>query len=425
MVRHWFLITLSLLSSSVAHAEMVIEPGDIRLIVEIEERKAPPIQDEMLLIVIRGFYKIPITLESLKQPDLKGFGWMQLGEDNWIAGTERGQRVLEFERYMALFPEKSGPITIAPFTHEFTLSEPDGTRFAYSVESEPVEITVAPRPDSDAAWLPARKLEVRDDWSNAPERLPDGGSALRKMMITVEGALPELVPEMPELTGAGVFIFPHPEHRVTELRQWGPITRVYWRWSIRPEQGGSGYVNPLKLKYFDATTREDKSITFSAQRVAYATAAATPPQENRTAETPQFRASRENPLAAAAAALTPFAPFLGLLAGLLALPKTRSFRGFESLRAALYRLIGTPAERALKHAVRVGDAAMTRHRARALIMADIDRAAYSKADANQEFSGIFAPLDRAIYARSGPAANLRIFYKNFRKSRAALLRKAP
>ncbi len=424
MVR--FCISLVFLFfASPAMAEMIVEPDDIRLIVEVEERESVPVQDEMLLIVIRGFYKIPITLESLKQPDLKGFGWMQLGEDNWIAGTERGRRVLEFERYMALFPEKSGPITIAPFTHEFTLSEPDGTRFAYSVQSEPVEITVESKPESTAPWLPVRAVDVDDDWSNAPERLPDGGSALRKMVITVRGALPELVPEMPELTGAGVFIFPHPEHRVTQLRRSGPITRVYWRWSIRPDKGGSGYVNPLKFQYFDANSREEKSITFSAQRVAYAGA---PVLENRTptpSNPPNSAPLRQNPLAGAASALTPFAPFLGFIIGLLALPKSRKTVNFQHLKSLFHSVAGTPAERALKRAVRSGDAAATRHSAKALIAADAESGKYDNIQLNQCLESAFAPLDRAVYARSGPAVNLRKFYKDFRKSRAALLRKAP
>lgn len=268
------------LAAMIVFQALVLVPApraeDLALRVELETlpESGSLYRGEMLRIVIRGDYKVPITLEKLEQPSFEGFDWMQLGEDHWFETKERGQRVVSFERRMALFPHSEGMLTISPFRHLLTLSRPNGDRYERSIASEAVAVSVIPAPasapDEEEWWFPLQKIEIDDSWSNAPQLLAEGEGVLRKIVLTVEGVQPEMIPPMPEMSGAGVAILPHPEVRRTLLRPGGPITQVYWRWSIRPLGGLAGWVNPIDLSYFDAKNRESRNITISAQRVAYA-----------------------------------------------------------------------------------------------------------------------------------------------------------
>lgn len=247
-----------------------VGPDDMRLELVLEDRSHPPFAEEMILLRITGAYRLPITLESLIQPDLDGFNWMQLGEDIWFRERDGGLDTLKFERRMALFPHQPGTFTIGPFTHKLSLLSRSGQRFDHRLVSDTVSLTVGTPPEHDGWWFPTRKLEVSDRWSNAPEALVEGGSALRVVALTVEGTEPARIPPMPDLTAAGAFVFPHPEQRIVELGPRGPVTRVFWRWTIRPARASAGYLNPIEIPYFDTETQESKSITLAAQRVAYA-----------------------------------------------------------------------------------------------------------------------------------------------------------
>ncbi len=101
-----------------AFAQQGIEPDDIRLELNLEERPHPPHVGEMILLLIRGSYKVGVVREALKQSPMSGLDWMQLGEDRWYKAREDGFEVLKFERRMALFPPKAGPVAILPFPHE-------------------------------------------------------------------------------------------------------------------------------------------------------------------------------------------------------------------------------------------------------------------------------------------------------------------
>ena len=409
---------MTLLLALPAHAEMEVAPDDLRLRIEVEPRPNTPYTEEMVLIRIRGTYKIPITLENLVQPPLDGFGWMQLGPDRWFHSRIRGQKVLELERIMALFPERAGTLTIAPFTHELTLSEPDGTRFTRALKSAPVEIEIAEAPGPPETWLPARKIRVEDRWSNAPEQLAPGAAALRLVTVTIDGVQPETMPPMPELTGAGAFILPHPERRLTELRPTGPVTRVYWRWSIRPDRGRSGYVDPLTFAYYDAEAREPRTITLSAQKVAYAGTDLPLGERPGDAAAPVSQAAPRS-TAPVASALIPIAPVAGFLGGLALLLGGTRIASRETLRRKWQGLIGTPIERAFRRSVRIGNATAARHHARRIIDTDLAAARYGALEADRAYAPLFAPLDAGLYGK-GAKASLPDFAKNFRTARRSL-----
>lgn len=263
----WVLVLLLSLVPAIASADFAED--DARLELVLEDRDSPPHAGEMVLLSIRGTFKVPVVREKLRQPALTGFDWMQLGEDRWYKEREDGFEVLKFERRMALFPQKAGESTIEPFVHGLELLNRRNQTIAVEEASNSLALKATPKPGGESWWFPVRRIEIADQWSNQPEALDPGGAALRVISLTVEGTAPQRIPPMPELTGAGAFIFAHPEHRIVSLGPYGPVTRVFWRWTVRPKEESAGYLNPLEMTYFDTEAREQKQITFSAQRVAY------------------------------------------------------------------------------------------------------------------------------------------------------------
>lgn len=114
-----------------------------------------------------------------------------------IDGVRHG--VLE-SRY-ALFPEQSGELRIPPLLFSATApAVPDealgGQPFAprsgrtIQLRSPQLRLQVRPRPadyPSDAAWLPARQLELSEQWSPAQAALQVGDSLTRSLHIRAEG----------------------------------------------------------------------------------------------------------------------------------------------------------------------------------------------------------------------------------------------
>ncbi|ETX14234.1 hypothetical protein OCH239_03965 [Roseivivax halodurans JCM 10272] len=371
-----------------------VHPGELDLTVTIENGAVAPVQGEMVLVTIHGRYRRHVTLETLEQPELDGFNWMQLGQDWWYETQEAGQPVKNFKRRMALFPDRQGEVTIGPFVHRLTLTDEGDDWFEHPVASEPVTLTVEPVPAAAAGtewWFPVRRLEISDDWSNAPDQLAEGEGVLRVIRVSAVGASPEMIPPMPELSSPSAMIFAHPEKRLVELSPEGPVSIAFWRWTIRPTNGVSAILEPIEFDYFDTVTRELHSVSISAQRVAMAEAmppAQIPPPE-----------ARLHPISSVAGILV---AFLGALA---VVSPSRVAR-----EAGLRRLPWLdPLARSLRRAAAHGDlVGMRRHAAR-LVLRD---------GATAERKRLLDVMDHAIFARVAGGPETRRLARDFLSRRA-------
>ena len=346
-----------------ALAEDGIADEDARLELHLEDRRHPPHPGEMILISIRGTFRVPVVREKLREPPLYGFDWMQLGRDHWYKELEDGFEVVKFERRMALFPQAPGKLEIPAFTHELELLSRSGKTVKISEQSNTLPLTAVPAPETSQWWFPVRKINVTDRWSNAPEGLAPASAALRIVTLILEGTTPQSVPPMPELTGAGAYIFPHPEHRTVTLGPNGPVTHVFWRWTVRPKEDTAGYLDPVEIVYFDTRDRAEKHIRLSAQRIAYAGGAQTVRAAGGSAGRPVAGTSSGGALLRLPGWSVPAMLALGLLAGL--------WVGLSGPAGGRLRFPGwlrpSPEQIRLRRAVRSGDAHAVRRYAHMLI----------------------------------------------------------
>ncbi|WP_158214523.1 BatD family protein [Phaeobacter sp. 22II1-1F12B] len=274
-MRH-LLLCLLLLPGVIAAQTRDVNPGELALEVTLETSAEEIFQGEMVLVTIHGRYRRHITLEKLETPELDGFNWMQLGQDTWYETRERGQPIKNFRRRMALFPDRTGALTIPPFVHHLTLTDEGDDWFEHEIASAPVSLDVRPAPAVEGWWFPVRQLEISDQWSNAPDQLQPGEGVLRVIRIQAIGVSPDMIPPMPELHSPSAMIFPHPDKRFVELSPMGPVSIAFWRWTIRPTNNTSAIIEPIEFDYFDTTTRKMQTVTISAQRIAMEESAAPP-----------------------------------------------------------------------------------------------------------------------------------------------------
>jgi len=292
---------------------------------------------------------------------------------------------------MALYPDTPGKLTIGTFTHNLTLTDEGDDWFDYQVLSEPVSIEVAPAPASEDWWFPVRRLRISDKWSNTPDQLVPGEGVLRIVQIEALGVTPEMIPPMPELTSPSAMIFAHPEKRLVELSPQGPVTRAFWRWTIRPTNDTSAIVEPISFTYFDTTERAHREVVISAQRIAY-----------NAGPTPQARSE--------VVVIPPSGrlPGLGVMAlGLIVLAGGVLWgvwgRQFDALRAMQRFAIFDPLRRQLRRAVRAGDARAARRAAAAIL----------KRDGTERVSvGSLRQLDRQIFAPGAAQFDLHAFLRD-------------
>ncbi len=389
---------LSLWPLCLAAQSTEVFPGQLKLSVHVEDTGHVPLAGEMVMITIRGVYRRHITREKLLQPDLAGFSWSQLGQDNWFDERIDGESVKVMERRMALYPDRAGELSIGAFTHQLTLTDEGDDWFDYQIQSDPVSITVDPAPAVDGWWFPTRRLRVSDQWSNAPDQLAPGEGVLRVVRIEALGVTPEMIPPMPELTSPSGMIFPHPEKRLVELTPEGPLTYAFWRWTIRPTNATSAIVEPLEFSYFDTFTRDHRTVTISPQRVAYGQAVPPTPGPGGDDPVPPPAARLPGWPEAVLAAII-FAGGLGLALSGWQLTGWRALQRFGPF---------DPMVQGLHRAARAGRPHDVRRWASGMARRD---------GLTEHRRDLLAALDQAIYSRAAADPDLAAFAREFAKRR--------
>jgi hypothetical protein len=384
-VVRFFAIGIAIIAMfSAALAEDTVPPEDAYLEVSVAAMPRKPFEQEMVLLRVNGFYRGPISLEKLEQPDFTEFGWMNLGRDRWWDEMVGGRKLRRLERVIALFPKKPGRLEVGAFTHHLTLLGKDGKRFTHDIHSAPLVIETARKPQNIAWWFPARSVAVTDSWDRPPDTLAFGAVAIRTITLRAEGAAIEMLPPAPKMQGRGLIAFADPEERVVDLTPQGPIAQATWRWTVRILSPDTGPLETDKISWFDTSTAEQRTVEFAPQRVALGAAIAPPP----------VSASRMK-----AAFALPAALVAGLLLGLAVLLPGWRLKRLPPISGSLPNRKSL----ALRRAAARGDAAAAWRAARALGRKSetLDRAVFGNATAPADSGG----AARAILRRTPTSRN--------------------
>jgi hypothetical protein len=127
--------------------------------------KTPYVQQEVLY-TLRLYYLGSLRRGSVDMPVFNNFLSERLVNQNQFETLvdDRLYRVIEW--VYALYPQKSGELTITPKNFEGALLRQRQIELFQS-QSNSITLDVKPIPDSfpnDATWLPARQIQLKQDW---------------------------------------------------------------------------------------------------------------------------------------------------------------------------------------------------------------------------------------------------------------------
>lgn len=233
-------------------AGAALAQGDTRLMILHDHGN--PVVSEMVELTIRGEYDLTVSLEDMQFPNSADYDWIQVARDDWHKERVQGRLLQIFERKIALFPRRAGPLTVGPVSHKLTHVLDNGQRAETTVTAQPISLTVKPFP-ADAPPLSARQLTLTDELSAEPGRLKKDEILTRRVTVEALGALAHHLPARPDLSEPWLILFSQPEIRETVLTEAGPVARVVWEWQLRPRTGEPAILHAEAFSWFDTDDR--------------------------------------------------------------------------------------------------------------------------------------------------------------------------
>jgi hypothetical protein len=197
-------------------------PGEADIFVATEVDFAESYVQAQVLYTVKVYRSVATRQPRLSEPSFRGVEVLieLAGEERSYEAILNGKNYNVVERVYALFPQESGELTISPARFEARVLRGGRITGRKVFESEQQTVVVnpipAPPPDfPNAAWLPAKSLELSELWSREPDELPAGEPITRHITITALGQLSTQIPVIEPIVSDGVKIYPDkPELRV-------------------------------------------------------------------------------------------------------------------------------------------------------------------------------------------------------------------
>lgn len=190
-------------------------PGEADVFVTAEIDFAETYVQAQILYRIKIYRAVATRQPALRDPVITGAeALVELaGDDRNYEAVINNKAYNVVERVLALYPQESGEIQISPARFEARVLR-DGRitgRKVYQSDAQTITVLPVPAPPADypdAAWLPARDIELSEDWSKDTDELVAGQPITRHITISALGQLETQIPAIEPPVVDGVNVYP-------------------------------------------------------------------------------------------------------------------------------------------------------------------------------------------------------------------------
>jgi len=290
-------------------------PGEADVFVSTEVDLEETYVQAQILYRIRIYRAVATRQPALREPTVTGVETLAelAGDERQYEAVLNGRAYNVIERVIALYPQESGEIQISPARFEARVLR-DGRitgRKVFESRSHTINVLPIPAPPPaypDAVWLPARDVQLSEDWSRPPEEMDAGEPVTRHVTLSALGQIETQLPatQPPEVDGLNVYADKPELSRTSEA---GGIRGVRKdQYAIIGLSGGELQLPELRVPWWDIDAAEWKVASLPARTLTVRGAAPAPvvTAEPVAASTSETTSASAEPAAEAVVAVNNF-----------------------------------------------------------------------------------------------------------------------
>ena len=265
-------------SIEVLEPQPVVDDGLPDIIVELTADTLNPYVQEQVRVTMRLLRRVELGQNAvLNEPATDQSVLMKrLGEDDRRYRERRfGERYIVHEREFAIFPQESGTLTIGPATFEgevMTDTQSMRNPFAPAVVFEKIpsntlELEVKPIPASFTGdvWLPAKRLDLHEEYSTDEDTLHVGDPLVRTVFLWADGLTSGQLPEIAVNTDASVTVYPEPAQTNDQESKQGYASVRQQDFTLIPGAVGSWQLPPIEIPWWNTETDQQETAQLSGR----------------------------------------------------------------------------------------------------------------------------------------------------------------
>jgi len=240
------------------------DDGDREIFLEVEVEPREPYVQQQVLYTVRLVSSVVTADERISEPELPaGEAVVEKLGDRRIYNVQRGERTFRvIESRYALFPQKSGPMTIAAPQCLVRVFDSVGGQWALlsrrpreiRLTDQPITLQVRPVPASypQDEWLPATSLVLEESISEGPFRV--GEPFTRTLGVRAAGLTGGQLPRLPDVDDPALKAYPDRPIMAETLQVSGMVGTREQRSAYIPARQGQLVLPEIRLPWWNTVT---------------------------------------------------------------------------------------------------------------------------------------------------------------------------
>ena len=271
------------------------EPGQASpdIFLEVDAEPKNPYVQSQVIYTVRLFYATNFNKASLSEPKIAGGEGIveKLGEDAQSQMQRNGKRFQVLERKYAIFPQQSGDVTIEPLLLDAQISDGRRSRSLFDdfgflgqsrtrtkrLRSEAIalEVRAIPKTFTGQHWLPAKQLNLQENWSEEPPKFKAGEPATRTLILLADGLTVGQLPEFSQFPNASspqaqgkLKQYPDKPKLDEQGTPQGIISRRAEKVAIIPSEAGNYTLPAIEMPWWNTKTDRMEIAHLAARTIS-------------------------------------------------------------------------------------------------------------------------------------------------------------
>jgi hypothetical protein len=243
-------------------------PGEAEVFIDLAvEPEGDVYVQSQLILTVRLYLdtSVRVSNATLSEPEA-AVGDLVVEHIAEERGQEKiGERNYQvFEQRYALFPQRSGPLEIAPVVFSADMRSYFERPAYRRVQSEPISLSVLPaRAGAGASWLPARAVTLEQDFPQADAdgviEARVGEPITRAVTLSATGLTAAQLPPVEVVAPADFKLYPDQPTLAQQIVEDGILGRRVERLSMLPTRPGDFVLPPVELTWWDVVADRERT----------------------------------------------------------------------------------------------------------------------------------------------------------------------
>jgi len=258
----------------VVNEPQISPPGEADVFITSELDQTDAYVQAQVVYRIKVYRAVSTRQPALREPTITGAEVLVelAGDEKSYESILNGKAYNVVERAIAIYPQESGEVTISPARFEARILSGGRItgRKVFESDSHTLKVMPIPAPPDNfpnAVWLPARDVQLSEEWSRKPDRITAGEPVTRHLTISALGQIETQIPaiEPPSIDGLNVYADKPELSRRVEAQGIRGIRKE--QYAIIGVTGGAIELPELELPWWNIDAREWRVARLPARTI--------------------------------------------------------------------------------------------------------------------------------------------------------------